>query len=492
MAMVLLFLLALVVRLPHINRPLSCQNEVLTAMSMVTLENWQSQGALEHRFCLLQTYPLKTDRFIMNRGMRLMDEDGKGYYTSFPPFSIMFAHALFRLIRIEPSVLGLQIMNLILHFLAAILIYLTVDTIAPEGPARRYGALLAGAVFIFLPANLWYFSNTYSWDIFWHYLWIGGLYVVARLDLAVSKYRPPGIYVPLLGVITFLLVYTDHHGTFFALSLIVYSLVRLRTGRDRNSLIIATVAASAAAILLCLLQYSAIAGPGNLCRGLLAAARQRSILSPSDPLRILTHHAHAYLSALPMLVIAGIGLVFSRPGTRDGVTRREYTLILMAAAPIILHYVVFLKWTAVHDYSVLKVSVPVSLVVGIGYARAATMPAGRLVRTCALLGALALTLFMSLATYEHHFAACFEPDRYSALGAAIRENSSDDEVVFAFPRADNVRIDPRVIYYAGRNIQTVKSVRDAREWLKTHGRSKGVVFEIAKAHRVGRVDRITR
>ena len=487
---VLLSLLALVVRLPHINRPLSCHHEVLTAMSMITLENWQRQGALEHNFCLLQTYPLNTDRFIMNRGMRSMDKQGRGYYTSFPPFSIMLPYALFRLIRIEPSVLGLQIFNLVCHLLAAILIYLTVAAIAPDGPARRYGALLASAVFIFLPANLWFFSNTYSWDIFWLYLWIAGLYLVARLDLAVSERRPAGRFILLLGIVGFFLVYTDHHGALFALSVVVYSLVRLRAGPYRNYLIGTAVATSAAAILLVLLQYSTIAGPEDLCRRLLAAASERSILSPCNPLRILSHYGFAYLSAIPVIALAGAGLVYSRSSAGRGVTGGEVTLMLMSAATILLHHIVFLEWTAVHDYSALKASVFVSLLVGIGCARVVAMPVRDPIRACALLGALAFTLYLSLAIHEHHFARCYEPGRCAALGAVIRKQSFDDEVVFALPGADDPRIDPRVIYYAGRNIQNVHRVREARAWLEAHGRSNGVVYEIARAHRVVRVDRI--
>lgn len=491
-AIILLFLLALIVRLPHINRPLSCHHEVLTAMSMITLENWQSQGALEHNCCLLQTYPRETDRFVMNRGMRLVDEAGKGYYTSFPPFSIILPYALFRVLRIEPSILGLQLLNLVSHLLAAILIYFAVVTIQPDRFAGGCGALLASAVFILLPANLWFFSNTYSWDIFWHYLWVGGLFLLARLDLAVSEGRAAGRLIALLAVVSFLLVYTDHYGLFFALSVLAYSLVRIRRSRYRDRLVFTILASSAGAVVLMLFQYSTIAGFQSLRGALLDSAETRIITSLCNPMRILTHYRYAYGPAIPVVILAVASLARRRADRTTGLSGREGTLLLMAAVPVLLHHIVFLEWTAVHDYSVLKASVFIALLAGTGLSRAITGGIRRTLRVCVVAGTLGLFVLMSLSMHQRHFTRCHEPDRYSSLGEAIRHGSSDDEVVFAVPIGERIRVDPRVIYYAGRNIQNVDGVREAREWLEVHGREKGIVFEITKGHRTGFVYRVTR
>ena len=145
-----------------------------------------------------------------------------------------------------------------------------------------------------------------------------------------------------------------------------------------------------------------------------------------------------------------------------------------------------------HDYSVLKSSVFVSLMAGIGYSRVMSPGTGRTLRATAVIGTLGFFLYTSLSMHDHHFTRCQEPDRYANLGTFIREHTSDDEVVFASPTEEDLRVDPRIIFYAGRNIQRVNDPRAAKEWLRAHGREKGVLFGIAKGHRVGMVDRITR
>jgi len=161
-------------RIPHLDRPLACNHEGLTAMTLTTLRNWQTQGAIANRFCLIQTYPLNTDRFVQTRDIQLINDDGIGYYVSCPPFSVILPYLVFNLLRLRPSVLGLRAINLVCHLVAAVLIYLIAISILPTTKWRNSGAVMAATLFIFLPANMWFYSNTYSWDILWQYTWILG------------------------------------------------------------------------------------------------------------------------------------------------------------------------------------------------------------------------------------------------------------------------------------------------------------------------------
>ena len=114
-AILFCFLFSLVVRVPHLDRPLSDHHEWLTAHSLISLDNWRSQGALEHNFALLQTYPSPANRFAKTPPTTLFAKDGKGYYTSFPPLAVILPYLLFSVLSIEPTALSLQIFNLFGH-----------------------------------------------------------------------------------------------------------------------------------------------------------------------------------------------------------------------------------------------------------------------------------------------------------------------------------------------------------------------------------------
>lgn len=85
---IILFICSIYLRLPHLNRHLSDSHEWGTATSMIALENLNVQGALKHKFCIIQTYPREADKYIQNQGFHFFNYEGYGYYTSFPLFQL--------------------------------------------------------------------------------------------------------------------------------------------------------------------------------------------------------------------------------------------------------------------------------------------------------------------------------------------------------------------------------------------------------------------
>ena len=166
-------------RFPHIDRPLSGGNEWVTAMSMIALENLAIQGALPHKFGIIQTYPQPADKYV--NVSSYMNEKGDGYYMSFPPFSIIFPFLIFKVLFLTPSVKLLQIFNMTLHAIAAIFIFLTIRLAISNSTYKDFYAVFGSIIFIFTAPNLWYFSNIYSWDIFWHYIWVAAIYIFILL-----------------------------------------------------------------------------------------------------------------------------------------------------------------------------------------------------------------------------------------------------------------------------------------------------------------------
>lgn len=75
-----------------------------------------------------------------------------------------------------------------------------------------------------------------------------------------------------------------------------------------------------------------------------------------------------------------------------------------------------------------------------------------------------------MSMYYRDFAGSGHTDHYDA-GQYISRNAGDDDTVFS-----NIWPHPQTVYYAKRNIQTVRDVGEAIDWLKAHGRKRGILF----------------
>ncbi|MCH8331053.1 MAG: hypothetical protein IH946_06695, partial [Bacteroidetes bacterium] len=117
-----IFLISVLVRWPNIDRPLSKHHEFCTAFTLIILEN----NILYDR--PLQTislsYPLPTDKYINNFASRVHDDQGNYYYISHPPFGFIFPGLIYKALGLIPSVLSLQLINLLFHFLSGLVVFL--------------------------------------------------------------------------------------------------------------------------------------------------------------------------------------------------------------------------------------------------------------------------------------------------------------------------------------------------------------------------------
>ncbi len=173
-------------------------------------------------------------------------------------------------------------------------------------------------------------------------------------------------------------------------------------------------------------------------------------------------------------------------------SRSEIALLALALFPVCFHHLLLPRWTSIDKFSVIKTSVFLSLAIGMPLPRVLSAWSKDTAPRYILLGTLGLTILFSLTGYGKYFAVCDDPGQWADLGAEIAAGSGSDEVVFAIPTHWRIKIGPRVIYYAGRNIQTVRSEVEAVEWLRTHGRVRGVVFYLAQNQDIQKVTRISR
>jgi len=487
-----MFIFSIMVRYSYLNRPLSDHYEFVTAQSLLALKNWETQGALKHKFCILQSYSLKTDKFIWNTGMRIMNDKGDGYYVSEPPFSLILPYLIFKLFFIPINALNLQIFNLFFHALAVLFVYLTILLVLGSIKNREFYALLGSVFFIFLPSNLWLFSNIYSWDIFWHYLWVAGIFfaILIFTNISEGKFKFTNLYV--LGVLNFLLVYTEYQGLLFALSLALFALYRIKSSPIYKKIIFSLLVSSILAFSLFFLQNSTICGPRKLA-WLLSEKANLNCAFPylfikHNYVRLTIHYLKYYAAPLFLIIL----LVFIV--TKGKVTRlsqifsgREKLILYLAVFPVLIHHFFAIDWSARHDYSVLKSSLSISFLIAILFSKLKGIAKHNSLVSLILIFILASSLSFSIFVYRIYCSGSKNPGRYYEIGEAIKNNISREEVVFTI---SDIWIIPQVIYYSGRNIQIVSNSVEAKDFLRYRVINSGKIFYINSDYRVFKIEKV--
>lgn len=493
-ALAILLAVSVAVRVPGLDRPLGEAHDWITAQSLIALEILDAQGLAAHRFAIPQTFPGEANRHVKNAGIRLLDPEGRGYYTSFPPLSIIAPHLVFRLAGHPPTVLSLRVFSLALHCIAAVWVFVLLRTAGRDRQGSDLAALAGAAVVLFLAPNLWYLCSTYSWDTFWHFLWAPWL--VVALGLLGSDQEPRPGRLALLGALTFALVYSEFIGALCAATLAALLLARGPRRHLRSLGVLA--AATAVPLALTVVQYALLAGVGTLRDTLVYAFQERSFLMASpksrpqmlelgsaSPVVLIARTYLRWFGPLLALLAAGAGLAAvtrrHAGATGNHVNPREWDLVILTAVPILLHHAVLVQWTARHAYSVVKTSFLLAVLVAMVLGR--LLDGGRTRRWLAAVVGTALlgVLAGGVRGFERGFATTDDSSRYARVGAEIARRTGPDQVVLA---ASRVYINPQIVYYARRNIQTVSGADEARSWLVLHGRRSGMLVEIDRTPNV--------
>jgi hypothetical protein len=488
----LLFFLSVLIRYPDLDRHLVKKQAWVTAQTMIALENWKSQGALKHHFCILQSYPLKADKYISNMG-RSMDNNGNWYYTTFPPFAVICPYLVFKIFCIPVNVTNLQTFNLATHLVATLFLYLTVSLVLPQPSSQRINipAMLASVLFIFMPTNLWTYGNVYSWDIFCHPLWIIGIFLTIMCVKSARRDQGNLFLLALLGAVNFLMVYTEYLGLFSAISVFLFAFLHRKESKQFRWIYRSIAITTVLSLLLTLFQYSQIDGLGSLLRVYIDKYTDVNVSSVHrlSLMLFLYWYKISFLPGIILLIVLLVAaVVFRLPKGTLRLTPSQMYLIYFALLPVVLHHAVFFAWTCHHYYGVLKSSVLISVMPPILLSKllsAMNRQTGRL-----FLGFLSVVIlalgYQSFRLYKWEFARGENEGHYEA-GLYIRAHSRPDQTIFAdwWPH-------PQEVFHSMRNIQVIRDVAQAITWLEEHGRREGVLFYGRTSGAFNSIDKIDR
>ena len=262
-----LFLLSVFVRKENMAEPLTRHHEWITAHTLITCEIWdQNGGPSAYHYSPVYTYPGKGN---MKRRMLggVVDETGNVYYVSYPPFAFLFAYYATQIIG-GPSIDSIRTLNLAVHFLCAIFIYLIAHSLSSEQQKKQLciAGIFGAFLYLFSAGNLWIHGNLYFADMLVQLFVISGIYFSIRFFK--KDYKNELVFLSVLFFLFFLATYTEWLGLFlafaFGLAFAVAYFVK-REIRFLKAFFVVGIA-SVLAIAITIKQYSSIAGWDELKR----------------------------------------------------------------------------------------------------------------------------------------------------------------------------------------------------------------------------------
>jgi hypothetical protein len=269
--------------------------------------------------------------------------------------------------------------------------------------------------------------------------------------------------------------------------------MKYRESKEHSRIIISVIISSVLAWGLYAWQNISIDGFSSFAKALIDRKDYWLPLgSYKNTWRIIITHYHRFYSSILLLLFFVMLMAARGRFIRFflGFSRGEKLLIYLSLFPIITHPLVYVSWNAIHEFSVIQFSVPVSFLLAFSYSKLEeyTVRSRRRLLKGIVVVSIAVFLLRSVQAYCIYYTNNASLTVFLDIGKYIAAQVSPEEVVFAVSKN---RVVPQIIYYAGRNIQRVQSVREAEIWLKGHKRSRGIVFYIDEQYRISSFERVS-
>ncbi|MEO8590093.1 MAG: hypothetical protein ABI432_12025 [Flavobacteriales bacterium] len=460
------FALSVLVRVPQLNRPLSAHHELCTALVLIVLDNWYSDGFVAHHGGPAISFSGPADLyppgFTDAPGMR----DGIAYYFSHPPLAYDLPYLLFLATGIAPNALGLELFNLFFHLTTALCLYLIVKELLTIEAASR-APVFAAVLYLFMPAPLWFHSNAYMSDMFVQNLWALNLVVTVR----VLKRGAFGSWRSLLafGVTLFLTVYTSWPGVFVAMTVTALAVWRWFKSRDAAyaKLVLVTWTAVSLALGLTAWRYLQVVDADALWAyytGRFAVRGSAGMVDGPWPhvRQLLVNYRTGYLPVILVALALGIGF-------RKRILKLSGLglFALLTGLPVLLDHAFLLQY-ADHDFAALKGGILLCGLAAIALANLHGRWSSAVLVTTCVIGVLYF--------YRTNPLPGRDDGRYAQerdMGLEIAAEAQPDEAVFTL----GFTPEPQVQWYAKRTLFRVDSLPQAQQLLRAQGTDVGVLFK---------------
>ena len=465
---------------------------------------WSEDGINHYGWNPVMTYSGDQNKFINNHANtsgQMVDEHGNYYYVSHPPFAYYLPFFVFAGLGLVPSVLGIQIFNMAMHFLAALFVYFIVNLLSNTRARSKLfiPALVAFLIYCFMPATLWFHSNVYMSDMLVQVVFVIGVYI--SLKMFIRRRFQSFKYLFFYSLVVFLMVFTSWLGVFFTGAVLLYTLIKMQREREFAIPVLFAIVSSAAALLMMIWLYSGINGPEAYLAELKSRFLIRSSFQGSGGfMDLLVFKAMQFkdvlfnyvVSYLPVFGLIGVLVFFivTRKRPRLVFTRNGYRFLWLSCLPVLLLHLFLLDYSG-HDFTALYGSLVIAVVVGILYDKILHMQS---VKAWMLQAAVTVTVLACVVQYfyiNRPGEISLVGDRYDThmvLAGEVNANlDSGNEVIFFQGSTPS----PELIFYAGVNIKSIESEAEALEFLEQRELTEGKIFYINENSGIDEIQRVS-
>jgi hypothetical protein len=468
---------------------------MLSSDTLIRLKIWKDQGAWNNFFVPNDTFPGAANNNIQTF-CQVFSAEGKCFYLSYPPLAIILPYLPILLFNFQPSPAYLLIINLALHLIAAIFIFLTTVLLSKRSSGKKNypAAILAYSFYLFAPVLLIMHSESYFADMVIMPFFVGGIYFFLCL---LEKPQNHNYKILLLTFLIFLACYTEWLGVLFSGIICLYSVLKRKHTQWRVIFLLSALACLAALILTAG-QFISAVDPASvweqiklkiLFRSGFSNTAQESnfyryiMINPSAWLRFVFNYLCGY-GLLPIIIISA--LVIKIKGTKNRLnklylnTKAYFPFILVAGLPVLLHHLLLFQWSTLHYFSSLKAAPLITVIGGILIIEMINKK-----NSAKIFWQLATGLTITLFVFSYLSKTSNQTNFFAIQGRRIANLSNSEDVLFIRSESsatDDIITWRRTIlgYYAQRNISPWVDLSNAKQLLQKNNVANGVLFELRK------------
>lgn len=486
-ALLVPFLITIWIRYEYIKNEMDCINNPYI-MSLITLENWETQGMLNCHLSPIQTYNNKGDKYIIYY-KHLMDKSGNDYYISFPPFTFIFAGTIFKTLNIKPTRKALQWLNLILHYLSAIAIAYIISLIFYKSQYALFLGFFSGISYLFMPVMLYLHTEIYFPEMLSQVLLI--FLTIPLIHILIKNNHNKKQYLT-FSLILFLLCYTEWIGYFASLTIGLFVFINFKKNIYYKRLIICTIMPPLAAGLLTFVQYASIAGiKAYLHSFAIRFVERTGFFGNTYSDKGISHfNIHSYglffknlhnaLSGYGyfLLLLILIALILKKTKNIPRNIPSNIALYLIST-PILIHFLVLFNTNAIHFLCMSKITIIVTFLSSIAMYYLLHLKKYKKLIISTISASLIIAIIISIPIYKNSVTHLYNHTFYKNAGKYITSNTQTNESVFLLnPKTECIMLPSYLTYITKRNLKAIESINELKKFVKKNKIKNYVVFEI--------------
>ncbi|MDB5191438.1 MAG: hypothetical protein JWQ96_1001 [Segetibacter sp.] len=455
--LLLFFCISVTARIPNLGRPLSKHHELNTALVLINAEEWNNKGASLYHFVPVNTYHLPGDNVYNDQPYMYMINQSFGSLWYIMPYAFL------KLLHSPPSPLLLQVFNLLLHLVTVLLVYRIALILFRKEPSAMSKALLVAVLYMFSPGPLWFHGNTYVHEIAVLPFIFGAALLYLQLQTNQFKFYK----ACLISLLIAAGVCCDWLMCFVAFALFVISVWKYYKQRDKQHLYTSLLIALGvvAGLAITIVQFGSFMGYENYFNALVSRYNLRGVSADvgakdvSPFIAIPVYYIISYGIFIPAIVF--IYTYYAAKRKKVSISAPVKKFIAIAVAICLSHHFIFKGFTVLHDYSVTKAGIIISLLTTV--AVFATIPSNK---WKAIVVAAFITINLGVYYYINppgKFAANGHPYSYfKTLGEHIKEVAKPTDYIFI----DTPEMSLLLTYYSKRFYRNVQDQKEAEAFFK--------------------------